>query len=49
MMHGGEMWGLEEGWKQTDTIHGTFCEKVLRMPRCAGNMMGELELGRESR
>jgi hypothetical protein len=19
MMHGGEMWGLEEGWKETET------------------------------
>lgn len=27
MMHGGEMWGLEEGWKETDTLCGSLVRK----------------------
>jgi hypothetical protein len=49
MMHGGEMWGIEEGWKETGTVRGRFSEKVLRMPRCAANKVAELELGRDTR
>jgi hypothetical protein len=27
VMHGGELWGVEEGWKETDTLHGSLVRK----------------------
>lgn len=48
-MYGAEIWGLEEGWKQTDTIHVRFCKNVLEIPRYAANGVAELEWGIDSR
>jgi hypothetical protein len=28
MMSGLEIWGVEEGWKEIDTIHGRMCKKL---------------------
>ncbi|KDR17814.1 hypothetical protein L798_08243 [Zootermopsis nevadensis] len=49
MMYGAEIWGLEEGWKEVDVIHGRFCKKVLGIPRVGANGVAEVELGRDSR
>jgi hypothetical protein len=49
MMYGVEIWGIEEGWKQIDKIHGRMCKKILGIPRFAANGVTELELGRDSR
>jgi hypothetical protein len=49
LMYGAEIWGLDEGWKETDIIHGRLCKKILRIPRFAANGVAELELGRDSR
>jgi hypothetical protein len=40
---------LDEGWKETDIIHGRFCKKILGIPRFAANGIAELQLGRDSR
>lgn len=44
-----EMWDLEGGWKDIDSIHGRFCKTILRTLRSAAYQMGELKLGRDSR
>jgi hypothetical protein len=49
MMYGAEIWGLDEGWKEFDKIHGRSCKKILGIPRFAANGVAELELGRDSR
>jgi hypothetical protein len=49
LMNGAEIWGLDEGWKETDIIHGRLCKKILGIPRFAANGVAELELGRDSR
>jgi hypothetical protein len=49
MMYGVEIWGIEEGWKQIDKIHGRMCKKILGIPRFTANGVTELELGRDSR
>jgi hypothetical protein len=49
MMYGAEIWGLDEGWKETDIIHGRLCKKILGIPRFAANRVAEVELGRGSR
>jgi hypothetical protein len=48
IMHGIELRGLDEAWKDVDRIHGRFCKKILRLPRCAANGVAEMELGRYS-
>jgi hypothetical protein len=48
-MYGAEIWGLDEGWKEIDIIHGRLCKKILGIPRYAANGFAELELGRDSR
>jgi hypothetical protein len=35
LMYGAEIWGLDEGWKEIDIIHGRLCKKLLGMPRFA--------------
>jgi hypothetical protein len=35
LMNGAEIWGLDEGWKEIDIIHGRLCKKILGMPRFA--------------
>jgi hypothetical protein len=30
-------------------MHGKFCDKVLRMPRCAANQLAKLELENDGR
>jgi hypothetical protein len=29
LMYGAEIWGLDEGWKEIDIIHGKLCNKIL--------------------
>jgi hypothetical protein len=48
-MYGAEIWGLDEGWKEIDLIHGRDCKKILGIPRFAANGVAEVELGRDSR
>jgi hypothetical protein len=47
------MWGRNMGHGgglgEIDRVQGSFCKKVLRIPRCVMNGIAELELGRESR
>jgi hypothetical protein len=31
LMHGIEMWSLEEEWKDTNKSHGRFCTKILQI------------------
>jgi hypothetical protein len=40
---------MKLGRKLTDRIHGRFCKEILALPRCAANVMAEMELGRDSR
>jgi hypothetical protein len=49
MMYGAEIWGLDEGWKEIDIIHGGLCKKILGITRFAANGVAEIELGRDSR
>jgi hypothetical protein len=49
LMYGAKIWGLDEGWKETDIINGRLCKKILGRPRFAANGVAELELGRDSR
>jgi hypothetical protein len=49
LMCGAEIWGLDEGWKETAIIHGRLCKKILRIPRFAANGVAEVELGGDSR
>jgi hypothetical protein len=49
MMFGVEIWGVCEGWKETDKIHGRMSRKVLGNPRFVANGVAELELSRDSR
>jgi len=44
-----EMWDLERGWKDVDSIHCRFCKLILRTLISAANQIGELKLGRDSR
>jgi hypothetical protein len=37
VMYCAELWGLDEAWKEIDKVHGRFCKKLLRFPRCAAN------------
>jgi hypothetical protein len=46
LMYGAEIWGLDEGWKEIDVIHGRLCKKMLGIPRFAANWVAELELER---
>jgi hypothetical protein len=48
-MYRAEIWGLDEGWKETDIIHGRLCKKILEIPRFAVNGVAEVELGKDSR
>jgi hypothetical protein len=48
-MCGAEIWGLDEGWKETDIIHGRLCKKILGILRFAANGVAEIELERDSR
>jgi hypothetical protein len=48
-MYGEEIWGLDEGWKETDIIHSRLCKKIVGIPRFAANRVAEVELGRNSR
>jgi hypothetical protein len=41
LMYGAEIWGLDEGWKETDIIHRRLCEKILGIPRFAANEVAE--------
>jgi hypothetical protein len=43
-MCGIEKWGLDGGWKETDSIIGRFFKIILGEPRFAANNMTELEL-----
>jgi hypothetical protein len=43
MMYGAEIWGLDEGWKEADIIHGRLCKKILGIPRFATNGVPEIE------
>jgi hypothetical protein len=49
IMHGVELWGLDEAWKEVGRIHGRFCKKILGLPRGAVNGVAEMELGRDNR
>jgi hypothetical protein len=49
LMYGAEIWELDEGWKETDIIHGRLCKKILGIPRFSANGVAEVELGRDSR
>jgi hypothetical protein len=49
LMYEAEIWGLDEGWKEIDIIHGRLCKKILGIPRFAANWVAEVELGRDSR
>jgi hypothetical protein len=49
LMYGAEIWGLDEGWKEIDIIHGRLCKKLLGIPRFATIGVAEIELGRDSR
>jgi hypothetical protein len=49
MMYGIELWGENDAWKEIDKIHGRFCKKILRVPRCAANGAAEVYRGRDSR
>jgi hypothetical protein len=49
IVYGVELWGLDEAWKEVERIHGRFCKKILRLPRCVANGMAEMEVGRHSR
>jgi hypothetical protein len=49
MMYGAEVWGLDEGWKEIDIIHGRLCKKILGISRFAANGVAEVELGKDSR
>ena len=44
-----EIWDLEAGWKDIDSIHGRFCKRILTTLRSAANHLGELKLGTDSR
>jgi len=44
-----EMWDLEVGRKDIDSIHGRFCKTILRILRSAANQIGELKLGRDNK
>jgi hypothetical protein len=41
------MWGLEEGWKETDKTHGRFCEKILQIPRFVAKTDGQIRDGKK--
>jgi hypothetical protein len=43
VMHGVELWGSDEAWKEVDRLHGRCCKKILGLPRCAANGMAEME------
>jgi hypothetical protein len=49
LMYGAETWGLDEGRKEIDIIHGRVCKKILGIPRFAATVVAVLELGRDSR
>jgi hypothetical protein len=51
MMYGIEIWGwgVEEGMKEIDKIHGRICKKILGILRSAANGVTELKLGRDRR
>jgi hypothetical protein len=50
MMYGVELCGFDTEWKETKKkIYGRFCKKVLRLPKCTGNGMAGMKLGRDSR
>jgi hypothetical protein len=40
--YGVEIWGVEEGWKEIDKIHGRMCKKVLGIWRFAAYGVTEL-------
>jgi hypothetical protein len=44
LMYGAEIWGLDEGWEETNIIHGRLCKKILGIPRFAANGVAVLEL-----
>jgi hypothetical protein len=49
MMTGVEIWGLEDGWKETGEVHELFCKRVMRMPNTAASGACVKELGRTNR
>jgi uncharacterized protein YuzE len=40
-MCGIEIWGLQEGWKETGKIESRFRKAILGVPRYAANNMAE--------
>jgi IS1 family transposase len=48
-MTGVEIWGLEDGWKETGKVHELFCKKVMGMPNTAANGACVKEFGRSNR
>jgi hypothetical protein len=42
MSYEAETWGLDEGWKEIDIIHGRLCKKILGI--IAANGVPEIEL-----
>jgi hypothetical protein len=49
MMTGVEIWGLEDGWKETGKFQELFCKRVMGMPNTAANGACVKELGRTNR
>jgi hypothetical protein len=48
-MHGGDIWGLNGGWKESYRIYRKFERKILDFPAFAINNVDKLELKRGSR
>jgi hypothetical protein len=42
LMYGAETWGLDEGWKEINIIHGRLCKKILGLPRFANESWKEI-------
>jgi hypothetical protein len=45
---GVEVWGLHEGWEETDNIHRKLKKKVLGVLRFSGKSVAKSELGRNN-
>jgi hypothetical protein len=45
MMTGVEIWGLDDGWRETGKVHEMFCKRIMEAPTAAANGACMKELG----
>jgi hypothetical protein len=49
MMTGVEIWGVDDGWRETGKVHETFCKRITGAPTATANGACVKELGRTNR